>query len=199
MQWIVEGGRESALNEAAQEQLRLTARSLHQGLRMKRSPLRFLLFLLLVTPEAAYAQQARNAAYFEIGGSAGAASLNYERQLRGPWYGRAGLEFVTSESSEGASARTFVVPLTVSWVSRPRSNHHLEAGGGVTIGFGDRQDLFFENSDQTEKFSQVFLTGILGYRYQKPGSGFQFRSVFTPLTDFHDVGPWLGVSFGYAW
>lgn len=141
--------------------------------------------------------QARHAGYFEIGGSAILPSVNYERRIGERWYGRVGLSFVSSESSQGSDA-TFVVPLTASWVSRPASNHHLEAGGGVTIIAGDRQD-FYETFDDDEKLSALALTGIFGYRYQRPRGGFQFRSGMTPILAGGEIHPWFHISFGYAW
>jgi hypothetical protein len=53
--------------------------------------------------------------------------------------------------------------------------------------------------DDDDEVSTVLLTGIVGYRYQKPAGGFQFRAVFTPLAGEGGVVPWAGVSFGYAW
>ncbi|HEX2120710.1 MAG TPA: hypothetical protein VHL59_03625 [Thermoanaerobaculia bacterium] len=160
-----------------------------------------LLLALLALPREASAQTARNAAYFELGGSAIIPSLNYERQFAANparlWYGRLGMSFVTSKTLEDTET-TFVIPLTVSSVNRPASNHHLELGGGVTFAAGDRQDLF-ESVDDDEQFSDVFLTGILGYRYQKPDGGFQFRAALTPLAGGGDFLPWFGLSFGYAW
>lgn len=149
---------------------------------------------------SAGAQTARNAAYFELGGSAVIPSLNYERRLSDRWHGRAGVSWVVGETEgESDTDTTFVIPLTVSSVSRPASNHHLELGGGLTIATGDRQELFSDVSDEDETFSAVFVTGILGYRYQRPAGGFQFRAVFTPVAGGGDLLPWAGLSFGYAW
>jgi hypothetical protein len=162
--------------------------------------LRTTLALLLTTllfPVTAHAQAARNAAYVEIGGSAVLPSVNYERRLNERWAGRIGASWVTGESG-GHTDRTLIVPLTVSWISHPESNHHLELGGGITIAAGDRQDLY-DLGGNDDQFSTVLATGIIGYRYQKPGHGFQFRSAITPVVTGGEVLPWAGVSFGYAW
>lgn len=149
------------------------------------------------------AQETNNAVYFELGGSAIVPSVNYERRLTERWFGRIGVSVVTGESStsigETESDTTFIVPLTGSWISRPEMNHHLELGGGVTIAAGDRQDLFEFGDADDENFSTAFVTGIVGYRYQKPEGGFQFRAAFTPVAGGGDFLPWAGVSFGYAW
>lgn len=163
-----------------------------------------LLVLLLLTA-GVDAQLARNGAYFELGGSGVAPTANYERQVREQWYARVGLVVVTgtstSDDGEEESDTTVVVPLTASWVSHPTSNHHFELGGGITFAGGERQEFFDDVGDEEddENFSTLIATGIIGYRYQKPGRGFQFRAALTPLAGGGDFAPWAGVSFGYAW
>lgn len=157
-----------------------------------------LLFLSLGIAARAEAQAARNAVYFELGGSAIAPSINYERRFTDFWYGRVGASIVTGETEgESDSDTTFIVPLSVARVSHPAANHHFEIGGGITIAAGDEQDLFDQGDEET--FSTVFATGIIGYRFQRPGRGFQFRAVLTPVVGGGDFLPWAGVSFGYAW
>lgn len=146
----------------------------------------------------AQAQSAGNSAYFEVGGSAAIPSINYERNLRGPWWGRIGFSVATAESSSGSDT-TFVVPLTFSHVNHPEGNHHLEIGGGLTVSFGDEQDWYDFEDDEDEDFAALFATGIVGYRYQRPEGGFQFRAVFTPFVGEPGFYPWGGVSFGYSW
>lgn len=171
---------------------------------MKRTIL-FPLLMVLAMAFPGAAQETNNAVYFELGGSAIVPSFNYERRLTEQWFGRIGLTVVTGETTtsigETESDTTFIVPLTGSWVSRPEMNHHLELGGGVTIAGGDRQNLFEFGDDDgdEENFSTAFVTGIVGYRYQKPEGGFQFRAAFTPVAGGGDFLPWAGVSFGYAW
>ena len=157
------------------------------------------LLALSVLALPASAQLARNAAFFELGGNAVVPSFNYERRVAEQWYARAGATVITSESSTGNEDTTFVIPLTASWVSNPAASHHFEAGGGVTIAAGDRQDLFDIDDDDDENFSNLFVTGIIGYRYQKPGRGFQFRAFGSPVAGAGELLPWAGVSFGYAW
>jgi hypothetical protein len=159
----------------------------------------FLLILsTFVVVSSSSAQEARNAVHFELGGSAIVPSFNYERRLNATWFGRVGASVIVGETAEDSDT-TFIVPLTVSHVSHRAANHHLELGGGLTIAAGDRQDLYDFQDDDEEKFSTVFATGIVGYRYQKPQGGFQFRAVFTPVAGGGDLLPWAGLSFGYAW
>lgn len=158
----------------------------------------FAVFLCCFFPAFGEAQNvARNAVYFELGGSGIVPTINYERNVRGQWFGRVGLSLVVGEG-ENDTDTTLVVPLTLSSVSRPLSNHHLELGGGLTLIGGERQDLL-DDAGEDEDFSAVVITGLAGYRYQRPGRGFQFRAVFTPALSGSDVLPWAGVSFGYAW
>lgn len=171
------------------------AHGLHRSAGMTRPLLLLVLSALVLN---AGAQETRNAAYFELGGSAIVPSVNYERRLTSAWFGRVGASIITSKTSDDTDT-TFVLPITGSYVNRPASNHHLELGGGVTFALGDRQDFFDLGDDDDEAFSTAFLTGIAGYRYQKPDGGFQFRAVFTPAAGGGDFLPWAGLSFGYAW
>jgi hypothetical protein len=152
---------------------------------------------LLLLASAGSAQETRNAVYFELGGSAIIPSFNYERRVNENWFGRIGASVIRGET-ETDSDTTFVVPLTASHVTRPAANHHLELGGGLTISGGDEQDLY-DFGDDDDQFAALFVTGIIGYRYQKPEGGFQFRAAFTPVAGGGDFLPWAGVSFGYAW
>jgi hypothetical protein len=43
------------------------------------------------------------------------------------------------------------------------------------------------------------VTGLIGYRYQKPARGFVFRAGVTPFFYDADFAPFAGISFGYAW
>lgn len=154
--------------------------------------------LLSVTPRSA-AQNVRNVAYVEIGGTAIVPSINYERRVRERMRLRGGLSFVTGETEgESETDTTFIVPLSASLVTHPASNHHFEIGGGVTIAGGDRQDLWGVD-DEDDTFSTAFLSGIAGYRYERPAGGFVFRAVFTPVVGDGEVLPWAGISFGYGW
>ncbi|HEY0142425.1 MAG TPA: hypothetical protein VGF48_16120 [Thermoanaerobaculia bacterium] len=156
--------------------------------------------VLLAIAPVADAQDARNAVYFELGGSAIVPSFNYERRVSEAWFGRVGFSVITSETVEDSDTdTTIVIPITASWISHRAANHHLEAGGGLTVAAGDRQELFDSIDDEEDQFSAVIATGIIGYRYQKPDGGFQFRAVFTPLIGSGVAAPWAGVSFGYAW
>lgn len=160
-------------------------------------PILLVLALIACILAPAARAQSRNAVYGEIGGNGIIPTVNYERRFNERWFGRVGLGVAFTHTEDDSDA-AFAIPLTISSVSRPASNHHLELGGGITVVAGDRQDLFdYGNND--EEFSTVSMTAIVGYRYQKPEGGFQFRAAFTPVAGGGYILPWAGVSFGYAW
>lgn len=146
---------------------------------------------------------ADNAVYFELGGSGGLWSVNAERAL-GNLRLRAGFASWSVGDSFGAGTDDYVtVPLTISLL-RGQGNHRMEVGGGVTVGSTSFRSAL-DDSEQRSGFTT--LTGILGYRYQKPQGGFLFRAVVVPMYGFGsadaaypDKGffPSAGLSFGFA-
>lgn len=156
------------------------------------------------TPQTLASQTATpNAVYVELLGSGGLFSLNYERRVSSARV-RIGVGSWTASDLFGAGEEAFVVlPLTLSHVSG-RGNHHLESGAGVTVGNSKFTSSF---DGTTTRSGFVTLTGLVGYRYQKPGSGFIFRALFTPLyglgeeaVAYPDRGffPSIGISLGAA-
>lgn len=160
--------------------------------------------VFVATPQHVPAQtSSRNAAYIELLGSGGLYSLNVERRVRDVHI-RVGFASWSFDDSFGAGETDMVtVPFTLSHV-RGRDNHHLESGGGFTLGHRTFTSAFGE---PTTSSGFVTLTGLVGYRYQKPGPGFIFRALFTPLLGLGDddvaypdrgFTPTMGISFGYA-
>ena len=146
-------------------------------------------------------QEDRNAVYLELAGSGGLYSINYEREILDGVRARIGFGSWTTESffSDAETSLT-TVPFTVT-VLRGRGAHRLELGGGVTIGNRDRDNF----SGASGGF--VSVTGLLGYRFHRPGRGFLFRADVTPFYGFgeEDVAypekgffPSFGISLGYA-
>ena len=159
--------------------------------------MRIALLALSLAAASIVSAQARNAAYFELGGNGIVPTVNYERQLSERLHGRAGFGFVYGETEGGDDDLTFVFPLMVNYLTHPAGNHHFEAGAGVTFITGDAQDLY--DSDEGETISNLIGTATAGYRYQKPGRGFVFRAGLTPVFDDSGILPWAGISFGYRW
>ena len=159
------------------------------------------LLLFTRTSSAQPAADDRDAVYLELLGSAGLFSINYERQIAEAIRARVGFGNWTSQSffSEGQTSITSV-PFTVSGL-RGRGTHRLEFGGGVTVGTRDRE------TSPNASGGFVSLTGLIGYRYHRPGRGLLFRAVATPIYGFgkEDVAypdkglfPSFGISLGYA-
>jgi hypothetical protein len=75
--------------------------------------------------------------------------------------------------------------------------HHLEIGAGY---------IFTKESDSStlasnERVWNGYITGRVGYRYQKPSSRFLFRIAFTPIIEYNnykEFHPSGGISIGYA-
>lgn len=154
-------------------------------------------------PRLAAQASTRNATYVELLGSGGVFSLNFERRV-GAVHMRAGVGSWTAADLFGAGETSIVtVPVTLSRV-RGSGRHHLEAGGGLTLGHRKFTSAF---DGGTTGSGFLTLTGLVGYRYQKPGSGFLFRAMFTPLyglgdeeAAYPDRGffPSFGLSLGAA-
>ncbi len=158
----------------------------------------------LAVPHRLAAQSAsRNAAYVELLGSGGAYSVNVERRVSDLRM-RVGFASWSGSDLFGAGEREFVtVPLTLSHV-RGSGNHHLESGGGLTLGNRKFTSAFGED-ERSSGFAT--LTGLVGYRYQQSGPGVILRALFTPLfglgaddVAYPDRGftPSVGISVGYA-
>lgn len=153
--------------------------------------------LLALAATAAAQEPPRNAAYVELGGNGVLPTLNYERRFTDHWAGRIGFMVVSSEEDGGDSETTLFVPLVASYITHPRRNHHFEAGGGLLLVTGEEQDLFFGEEDDT--ISNVAVTALAGYRYQRPGRGFLFRGGLTPIYTEGELYALAGISFGYSW
>ena len=148
---------------------------------------------------------ARNAAYLEILGNGGTASLNYERRLGDVVRLRVGWGNWADEYSPDAdeTSRSYnVVPIILQGVLYSGA-HHLEIGGGALLGQVRADSVFFGTS-QSWTQSIANLEALVGYRRQSTGRAFVFRVGVTPsfalLGDYPDKGFHLGggMSFGLA-
>jgi hypothetical protein len=156
----------------------------------------------LLVAHAAHGQPddpAGRAIYFELLGNGGVASLNYEQEWRPRTLLRAGIAAWSVEDLwSDNEIRVIGVPILATRLFGSGS-HRLEGGGGVFLG----------HRDESQGASGTFaaLTGVAGYRFQRPAGGFVFRAAFTPfvsLTSGEDaypeegVTPSVGISFGRA-
>jgi hypothetical protein len=163
----------------------------------------------LTTAPVLYAQSAprvrapaRNAAYLEVLGNGGAASLNYERRL-GDVSLRVGWGNWSNDTPDGSeTARAYnVIPIMLQRVLYS-GGHHLELGGGVLLGQEKIDSVFITTRSWTQSIAN--LEALVGYRRQSTGKAFVFRAGLTPSYalqgDYPDKGFHLGggVSLGLA-
>lgn len=161
-------------------------------------PASLALLALLLVPGAARAQEApaavaRNAYYLELGGNALIYSINYERLLADRIAGRVGAMFFGA-AGEDSSAGVLAAPIMASYLWG-EGNSRFETGAGILLVSGGIQNV---EGYEDEDFSGTVGTGTLGYRWQRPTGGFLFRAGVTPVFSLDGIGPWFGVSFGYA-
>lgn len=131
----------------------------------------------------------RKSVYFEIAGSGGLGSINYEKlfyqkdNIGFTW--RAGLSIAPIDKNNGMG---IVFPLMLNMLIG-KSAHKLElgVGQGLTI---------------TTKGSGFLLaTAVIGYRYQSETKKWFYRITYTPLISYlvdFQVQQWAGVSIGYT-
>jgi hypothetical protein len=127
-------------------------------------------FLLTFSVSYSQEQTRKNAVFIEFLGNGGLYSLNYERQFLDKMVIRGGVSFYPE---------AIAIPLTVGKLVG-RSQDLFELAIGSTI-------LNFNASGESNPGTAVFLTGVIGYRYQKPEGNFLFRIGFTPLINVYDV------------
>jgi hypothetical protein len=148
------------------------------------------LFLLGITC-CSYGQRLKgNAAFIELGGNSIFISVNYEKTFKRQILARIGF----SPAPYGV-----FVPVSMG-KSFFKGSHHIEASGGATYGY--YWDGYFSENRQKE---QLFVTGFVGYRFDKPRNRFLCRAGYTPMfraTDRESFGRYygnVGLSFGFKW
>jgi hypothetical protein len=131
----------------------------------------------------------RKSFFFELAGSGGLGSINYEKAFQKvnstefTW--RAGLSIAPIDKNNGNG---IVFPLMVNTVIG-KNAHKIEfgLGQGVTI---------------TTKGSFFFLTtAAIGYRYQRDDKHWFYRITYTPLISYlvdFQIQQWAGLSIGYT-
>jgi hypothetical protein len=128
-----------------------------------------------------------NTIYAEGLGAGGAWSINYERMVFNDLgihvgFGYFGVSATASGGGQTSSASgSFIaIPVTASYVGVSSGAHALEMGGGVTI-----WNISVSGSSGGFVGSATGLvpvgTLLVGYRYQPPSGGFNFRVGASPL------------------
>ena len=128
--------------------------------------------------------------YFELGGSAGVGSFNYEHSLiEKEWYQlrwSAGLSVFPSDKNNGI---VFVIPTLLHWlVGKTESKAEIGIGQALSV------------TTKASGFSM--LTPFIGYRYQHPRYRWIYRVTYTPIISYlvqYQYQHWFGLSVGYQW
>ena len=149
----------------------------------------FIILSLLLTIKI-YCQEFTNkkSVIFEIGGSAGVGSINYENifnkkgQFDLLW--RVGITGFPIDKNNGF---VLVIPATFgTLIGQGNNKLELEIGQGFSI--------------TTKGKIFALTTPIIGYRYQNTRKRFFFRITYTPLISYifdFQYQNWAGVSIGY--
>ncbi|MEL6718892.1 MAG: hypothetical protein AAFP82_09275 [Bacteroidota bacterium] len=149
--------------------------------------MRTYLLTLLVLPFFSNAQKERYLS-FELAGSGGLASINYEKELlqkeKARLYYRLGFSFAPVDRNNGAA---FVFPLMLH-TKIGQGKHLLDLGLGQTISITSRGNFFFK------------IPASLGYRIEPPDKKQFWRFSYTPIISYlfnYQWEHWGGITFGY--
>lgn len=138
----------------------------------------------------------KNSIQFELFGHGLFYSFNYERILvNGQKFkttGQAGISYYPPKTG----IRDIWIPVLINELYSFDS-HHIEFGFGY---------VFINEATRTEDYEEIsrgwngFLTGRIGYRYQKPDGRLIFRVGFTPLYEYEvkEFHPSGGLTIGYS-
>lgn len=148
----------------------------------------FVLLLSLRCVFSLHAQKPTSSAYFELGGSGGVGSFNYEKiffsrpAIQTGW--RVGFSLAPIDRNNGAG---IVLPIHFITLIGPKKNQ-------LDLGFGQGITL-------TTKGSFFALTNlVVGWRHAFKNEKWYLRVAYTPLvsyiTDFQ-WQHWAGISIGY--
>ncbi len=135
----------------------------------------------------------QKALYFDLGGSGGAFSFNYEE----PWASAgnwqvswsAGLSVFPIDVNNGV---VLVIP-TIAHAYYGSGAHKLELGMGHALSITTKASGF------------SMITPLIGYRYQSPQTTVHpwfYRVTYTPIVSYllqFQYQHWLGLSVGYQW
>jgi len=131
----------------------------------------------------------RKSVYFEIAGSGGLGSINYEKLFwkknitEFTW--RAGLSFAPIDKNNGTG---IVFPLMINSIIG-KNAHKLELGLGQGITITTKGSFF------------ALTTASIGYRYQPETKNWFYRVTYAPLISYlvdFQIQQWGGISIGYT-
>jgi hypothetical protein len=144
---------------------------------------------LLPTPLFTEANIKKKSFYFELAGSGGLGSFNYEKELCKKniteYTFRAGLSIAPIDKNNGSG---IVFPIMLNALVG-KTAHKLETGIGQGITITTKGNFFFLG------------TAVIGYRYQHPEKKWFYRVSYTPLISYIidiQIQHWAGLSIGYT-
>jgi len=150
--------------------------------------MRPILFLLSIFFSCTLCGQRERYVSFELGGSGGIASLNYEKTFvnrevcKFSW--RLGFSVAPIDRTNGT---VLIFPLMVHGIVG-KSNHKLDLGIGQSLSITTRGQPF------------VLMPAVVGYRFQPEDKRCYWRIAYTPLISYllnFQVQHWAGLTFGY--
>ncbi len=148
--------------------------------------------LLVLITCSAFAQDdsvKTKSVYFELAGSGGFGSINYEKlfskknNTEFTW--RAGLSLAPIDKNNGTG---IVFPLMLNTLIG-KNAHKLDLGLGQGITITTKGNFF------------ALTTAAIGYRYQPAAKNWFYRITYTPLISYlvdFQIQQWAGVSIGYT-
>ncbi|MBC3795113.1 hypothetical protein [Spirosoma utsteinense] len=158
----------------------------------------FVNFRMTAVGQGMLQNKKQNTLYFELLGSGGLYSLNYERVFTNFSkinYGfRVGGSFWNRE-------RPNINSIVEGLIITGSKNHHLDLGMGLNIGSGPNSDF----SNYVSQF-HIYMVPRLSYRFQRPTGGSVVRLGLTPFVAltkktpdrFYTYPLYVGISVGHA-
>lgn len=146
---------------------------------------------------------AKNDLYLSLGfgGVTVAANLNYERKLWTPNYKVLASVWIKANGGVWAIWDSYGSQFALAGVGLTgQKNHHIEYSlgavsmydkAGYDSGLSNYNGGYYSSKPTKAEYTDLMLYAALGYRYQKPGSGFLFRTGFGFPEMFY-------MSFGYG-
>lgn len=154
--------------------------------------LKLVVAILILISNVNFAQtelNKRKSLFFELAGSGGVGSINYEKlflkknNTEFTW--RAGLSFAPIDKNNGTG---IVFPLMLNSLIG-KNSHKLELGLGQGITITTKGSFF------------SLTTAAIGYRYQPETKKWFYRFTYTPLLSYLvdlQIQQWGGISVGYT-
>jgi hypothetical protein len=155
--------------------------------------------LTLLAQNEASIFENKNSVQLEFGGHGAFYSVNYERLIlnkpRFKTTGQVGFSYYPPKTGTIDLWMPILVNELYSF-----GKHHIELGAGYIF---TNEALRDGNLNAISRSWNGFLTGRIGYRYQKPAGRFLIRVAFTPVIEVQNINesgfhPLAGVSFGYS-